>query len=74
MRGFVLLKEHGILPGAICVLTRISLRYPEEIFTFFFDNGFRDIAFNVEEVENFNTQSSLMLHRGSAKAKIIQES
>ncbi|MEW9530143.1 cyclophane-forming radical SAM/SPASM peptide maturase GrrM/OscB [Microbispora sp. NPDC049125] len=59
MRGHGLLKRYGIRHGAICVLTRESLRHPDELFAFFLDNGFSSVAFNVEEVENDNTTSSL---------------
>jgi uncharacterized protein len=59
MRGYELLREYDIVPGAICVLTRTSLAYPDEIFRFFLENDFRSIAFNVEEVENANKTSSL---------------
>jgi uncharacterized protein len=59
MRGYMSLVERGIRPGAICVLTRQSLSYPDEIFDFFADHGFRSIGFNVEEVENSNVTSSL---------------
>nr|WP_063817907.1 cyclophane-forming radical SAM/SPASM peptide maturase GrrM/OscB [Herbidospora sakaeratensis] len=59
MRGYELLTGHGIPLGAICVLTRESLRHPDEIFAFFLGNGFTSVGFNVEEVENGNTSSSL---------------
>ncbi|MBO3750915.1 GRRM system radical SAM/SPASM domain protein [Streptosporangiaceae bacterium NEAU-GS5] len=59
MRGYRKLKERDIRPGALCVLTRTSLQHPDEIFDFFIDNGFQSVGFNVEEIENSNTVSSL---------------
>jgi uncharacterized protein len=59
MRGYHRLIRYGVIPGAICVLTRDSLRWPDEIYNFFLHNGFRSLAFNVEEVENNNRRSSL---------------
>jgi uncharacterized protein len=59
MRGVATLRRHGIHPGVICVLTRSSLARPEEIFHFFLDSGFKAVGFNVEEVENAHTTSSL---------------
>jgi uncharacterized protein len=73
MRGFKLLKDHGILPGVICVLTRTSLRYPDEIFSFFLDNGVRKLAFNVDEVEGLNTKSSFASHGALSRAGIVRE-
>jgi len=61
MAGYRTLARHGIRPGAICVLRRESLRYPDEIFDFFVQNGFRSVGFNVEEVENRNLISTLTL-------------
>ncbi|MEV4367719.1 cyclophane-forming radical SAM/SPASM peptide maturase GrrM/OscB [Nonomuraea sp. NPDC049637] len=66
MRGYRKLKERGIRLGALCVLTRTSLRHPDEIFDFFVDNGFQSVGFNVEEVENGNTVSSLSGGKGEA--------
>ncbi len=59
MAGYKLLSKYGIQSGALCVLTRESLKYPELIFEFFVENGFKSIAFNPEETENFNLKSSL---------------
>lgn len=63
MRGVETLRSHGIFPGVICVLTRDSLAHPEEIFNFFLDNEFEAVGFNVEEVENAHTVSSLQHER-----------
>lgn len=59
MRGIDKLKERGIDYGAICVLSRASLAYPDEIFDFFVDQGFPSVGFNIEEVENANRTSTM---------------
>jgi uncharacterized protein len=73
MRGFRLLKEHGISPGVICVLTRESLRHPAEIFDFFLKNGVDFLCFNVEEVEHLNTVSSLTEDAQASPSEIVAE-
>ena len=73
MRGLNLLKEHGIVPGAICVLARSSLRHPDQIFNFFLESGVRQIAFNLEEVENCNKQSSFSTCDESLRIQIVEE-
>jgi uncharacterized protein len=64
MRGYHLLRSYGINPGALCVLTRESLRCADAIYDFFADTGFAAVGFNVEEVEGANLVSSL--GRGTA--------
>jgi uncharacterized protein len=59
MRGVQFLRNHSINPGVICVLTRESLSQPDEMFEFFLSNGFQSLGFNVEEIENAHTTSSL---------------
>lgn len=59
MRGINLLKEYGLDFGVICVLTKESLNYPEEIFEFFYKNDVKWIGFNVEEIENNHRSTSL---------------
>lgn len=59
MRGYRLLRAEGIYPGAICVLTRESLKYPDQIYDFFKENEFASLAFNVEEREGARHISSL---------------
>lgn len=59
MNGYELLKKYRINAGALCVLTKESLKYPEEIITFFAENGFPSVGFNLEEAENANEKSSL---------------
>jgi uncharacterized protein len=73
MRGFTILQRYGIVPGAICVLTRESLRYPEKLFAFFLEAGFRQIAFNLEEVENAHPQSSLAVNTIAERMELIRE-
>jgi uncharacterized protein len=53
------LRRHGIGFHVICVLTRDSLDYPDEIFDFFRDAGVDQLGFNIEEVEAANRSSSL---------------
>jgi uncharacterized protein len=70
MRGVELLREHHIDVSALCVLTSQSVDHPDEIFQFFVENGFRDVAFNVEEIEGPNLESSLLQRsRGLADAR-----
>jgi len=73
MQGFARLKDQGILPAVICVLTRESLCYPDEIFSFFLENGFDYIAFNVEEVENSNAVSSFSIAGSLDRTVIVEE-
>lgn len=49
MRGVEQLKRGGVGFGVICVLTPESLRAPDAMFDFFFQNGIDDVSFNVEE-------------------------
>lgn len=60
MRGIRLLRDHGIAINVLCVLTPVNLRHPEQMFDFFFSNGIRNLAFNVEETEGLNGLTSLM--------------
>jgi uncharacterized protein len=59
MRGIGLLNEHQIPFHVICLLTRDSLRYPDEILDFFAGAGIAHVGFNIEEIEGVNTSSSL---------------
>jgi uncharacterized protein len=59
MEGHELLRRSGITPGAICVLTRESLRWPDRIYDFFKESGFASVAFNVEESEGEYRHSRL---------------
>jgi len=58
--GIDLLREHRVPFHTISVLTRESLDYPDEIFAYFYENGIRRIAFNVEEAEGAHPSSSLL--------------
>jgi uncharacterized protein len=60
MAGYRLLRDHGISPGAICVLRRESFKFPDEIYDFFVDAGFDSLAFNVEESEGVYFRSGLL--------------
>jgi hypothetical protein len=62
-----------VLSLECCVLTRESLRYPEEIFAFFLDNGTRSVGFNLEEVENANTTSSFTRSDRPTRSVLAQE-
>ncbi len=59
LRGIGRLQDNGIDFHAICVLTRQSLEYPDEIFDFFADNDIGQIGFNIEEIEGANLNSTL---------------
>jgi uncharacterized protein len=59
INGIRLLQDYAIDFHVICVLTRDSLEYADEIFWFFRDLGVKRVGFNVEESEGFNTISSL---------------
>ena len=63
MRGLRLLQAAGRPVGALCVLTRDSLAYPDEIYDFFVEAGVRSLAFNVEETEGTHLRSSLAAPR-----------
>lgn len=59
MRGYRCLRACGIETGAICVLTRESLRHADAIYDFFRTEGFTSIAFNVDETVGARLCSSL---------------
>jgi uncharacterized protein len=59
MEGLKRLQDHGVPYSAIAVMSKNSLDYPNEIYDFFRDNGFREFGFNVEELEGANISSSL---------------
>jgi uncharacterized protein len=59
LRGISFLQKHDIEVQAIAVLTEDSLDYPDEIFTFFWENGITDVGFNMEETEGVHAESSL---------------
>jgi uncharacterized protein len=59
IRGVTLLQNNNIDFHVITVLTQHSLDFPEEIFSFFVENGIKHIGFNVEEIEGIHQTSSL---------------
>jgi uncharacterized protein len=59
MRGISHLQKNDICFNIIAVVTENSLNYPDEMFNFFWENQITDIAFNFEEAEGINTDSSL---------------
>ncbi len=59
LHGLRKLQEHNISFNAICVLSDLSVRYPDEIYQFFKDTGVRAVGFNLEEVEGANPHSSI---------------
>jgi uncharacterized protein len=59
IRGFKLLKKHGVEGGVLTVITAEHLNHPDELINFYIDNEMTDVGFNIEEIENFNKESSL---------------
>ncbi|HKP29084.1 MAG TPA: cyclophane-forming radical SAM/SPASM peptide maturase GrrM/OscB [Gemmatimonadales bacterium] len=72
MRGIELLRSHGFRVDVLSVLTTENIDRPEEMFQFFLRHELRRVAFNVEEIEGPNLQSSLLSGGGgfaSARAR-----
>lgn len=67
LKGIRRLKKRGIPFYAICVLTRGSLEFPDELLDFFLDEGIERIAFNIEELEGENRCSTL----GEAGSEVL---
>ena len=59
MRGLRYLQQNNIPHSIICVITKDSLNYADELFEFFINNGITDVGFNMEETEGVNQCSSL---------------
>ncbi len=59
MEGYALLRRNGLWPGALCVLTPESLKWPDEMYDFFTEAEFRSVGFNVEESEGVYGRSRL---------------
>lgn len=57
--GLRLLQKNGIAFNAICVLSDLSVRHPQEIYDFFVSHDVRAVAFNIEEIEGANRASSI---------------
>lgn len=58
LRGFRILQEASVQVGALAVVTRETLDYPDELFHFFVDSEICSFGLNTEEVENVNTETS----------------
>ncbi|MBO4254779.1 cyclophane-forming radical SAM/SPASM peptide maturase GrrM/OscB [Streptomyces griseorubiginosus] len=59
MRGVRLMREAGLRPAIIAVVTDASLRHPEDIWRFFTEIGAPYVGLNVESVEGVNVTSSV---------------
>ena len=62
MRGIKLLQQNQLDFQIIAVVTAASLDYPDEIFQFFRDHHINRVAFNIEEIEGINRNSSLKIN------------
>ncbi|MDJ0630188.1 MAG: cyclophane-forming radical SAM/SPASM peptide maturase GrrM/OscB [Rhodobacter sp.] len=60
MAGYERLRRSGIKVGALCVITEKHLDYADQLLDFFLDSKFSSVGFNVEEIENQNTRSTLL--------------
>lgn len=67
--GYQMLKDYGVEPGMITVLTKEHLSYPDELFEFYVTNDVKSVGLNLEEIENANKVSSL----GATSINIPQE-
>ena len=59
IKGIGYLKKNDIPYHAIAVVTKRSLDFPKEIFSFFSENGFYNLGLNIEEIEGINSTTSL---------------
>jgi uncharacterized protein len=59
LAGMRLAQSAGIPLNVLCVLTRESLRYPDEIYDHFLGLNINFLAFNFEEIEGPHRESSL---------------
>lgn len=59
LAGYWRLHEAGLQPSLIAVLTAESLKEPDRMYQFFKSLKTREVGFNIEEIEGFNTSSSL---------------
>jgi len=46
MQAIDMLKEYDLTPGVVCVITDLSVGYPEKMFRFFLDNAIPIVNFN----------------------------
>ncbi len=51
-------ESYEIPFSVICVLTMDKLAYPDEIFNFFVENKIKRIAFNIDEINAYNKNST----------------
>ncbi|OGT60953.1 MAG: hypothetical protein A3E85_03285 [Gammaproteobacteria bacterium RIFCSPHIGHO2_12_FULL_45_12] len=70
MRGIHHLQKNNLPLRAICVLTKDSLDYPDEIYDFFTKTGFESVCFNVEEQEGIHTHSTMSLREQAPSSDI----
>jgi uncharacterized protein len=59
MRGVEALQKHNVPFALLCVLSESNIGFPEELFRFFEKLSPVLVAFNVEETEGLNKESSL---------------
>jgi uncharacterized protein len=59
MDGIRKLQSRDVPFHVISVLTRASLDYADELYDFYVDNGIREVAFNIEEIEGPHASSTL---------------
>lgn len=72
MEKHCLMRSEGITTGALCVLTHEHLKYPEDIIEFFASHHFPSVGFNIEEIENANTSSTLHGLSGRLDPEMLQ--
>lgn len=61
MNGIKLLHKNNITFGALFVVTKESLNYPEEIFNFFLEHNIKWVGFNIESILSYNTTTTLAI-------------
>lgn len=69
MRGLELMRQAGLRPGIIAVVTDAALPYPEEIWQFFTENNIGHVGLNIEEVEGANQESSMFIENREGACK-----
>ena len=58
LKGYHQLKSAGVKTGVLSVITKDHLDYPDELFSFYLEQGIDNVGFNIEETENANLNSS----------------
>ena len=71
IRGARLLKEERIPFHVISVLSKEGLERPEELHTFYLEEGIEDVCFNVEESEGNHVSELMTLSRDSMREKFL---